>query len=333
MKRARTYPLFTILAFFLLGPHPGEGQVDLGYYLPMDVSYNPDIPTPESIFGFQVGEFHLRHDQLTAYMEALARTSDRVALEEYGRTYEQRPLLLMTITSARNLQNIDRIKQQHKTLSDPARALSVPVEDMPGVVWIGYSVHGNESSGSNAAPLVAYYLAAAEGPEVEALLNRTVILLDPCFNPDGLSRFAHWANMHRGKNQIADPNHREHQEVWPGGRTNHYWFDLNRDWLLLQHPESRGRVARFHEWMPNVLTDHHEMCTNRTFFFQPGIPSRNNPLTPEKTYELTSAIAQYHAEALDRTGALYYTQESYDDFYIGMGSTYPDLNGGIVILF
>ncbi|MBT3604733.1 MAG: zinc carboxypeptidase, partial [Candidatus Latescibacteria bacterium] len=165
------------------------------------------------------------------------------------------------------------------------------------------------------------------------LLQNAVILLDPAFNPDGFNRFAHWANTHRGKRANADPAHREHNEVWPGGRTNHYWFDLNRDWLLLQHPESQGRMVNFHAWKPNVLTDHHEMGTNRTFFFQPGIPSRNNPLTPKRTFELTAAIAERHAEALDNIQSLYYTKESYDDFYIGKGSTYPDLNGSVGILF
>ncbi len=121
--------------------------------------------------------------------------------------------------------------------------------------------------------------------------------------------------------------------IWPGGRTNHYWFDLNRDWLLLQHPESVGRIEKFHEWKPNVLTDAHEMGTNNTYFFQPGIPSRNNPLTPKNTFDLTHSLADYHAEALDSIGSLYYSQESFDDFYIGKGSTYPDLNGCVGILF
>ncbi|MDA0711549.1 MAG: zinc carboxypeptidase, partial [bacterium] len=159
------------------------------------------------------------------------------------------------------------------------------------------------------------------------------ILLDPAFNPDGLDRFATWANANRGKHANADPAHREHIEAWPGGRTNHYWFDLNRDWLLLQQPESQGRNTLFHAWKPNILTDHHEMGTQATFFFQPGIPSRNYPLTPERTYLLTAAIAERHAAQLNQIQSLYYTRESFDDFYIGKGSTYPDLNGGVGILF
>ena len=126
---------------------------------------------------------------------------------------------------------------------------------------------------------------------------------------------------------------REFDEVWPGGRTNHYWFDLNRDWMLVQHPESQGRVAKYQEWKPNVLTDHHEMGTNSTFFFQPGIPSRTHPLTPQSNQDLTGSIAEYHADALDQIQSLYYSKESFDDYYYGKGSTYPDVQGSIGILF
>jgi len=130
-----------------------------------------------------------------------------------------------------------------------------------------------------------------------------------------------------------DPNDREYSEVWPGGRTNHYWFDMNRDWLPVQLPESRARIASFHKWLPNILTDHHEMGTNSTFFFQPGIPSRTHPLTPKLNQVLTKTIANYHAKALDKIGSLYYTEENFDDFYYGKGSTFPDINGSIGILF
>src|SRR5690606_10462510 len=175
--------------------------------------------------------------------------------------------------------------------------------------------------------------AAATGPEADAILNNVVVLLDPVLNPDGLNRFAHWVNSNRSKNINADPATREHSETWPGGRTNHYWFDLNRDWLPVQHPESQGRIRQFHKWKPNVVLDFHEMGTNSTFFFQPGIPSRNNPLTPKRNFELTAEIAKYNAAGMDEIGSLYYTRQSFDDFYYGKGSTYPDGNGSIGILF
>ncbi len=290
-------------------------------------------PSPESFFGFSVGERHLRPDQIVDYLITLAAVSDRIKIEQYGETYEKRPLLLLTITSPGNHKHLAEIKEQHRALTDPSKSPLLDIETMPIVVWLGYSVHGNEASGSNAAVRVAYTLATAQGDEIEQMLNRTVILLDPMINPDGLGRFSQWVNMHRAENPIADPASREHSEVWPGGRTNHYWFDLNRDWMPLKHPESRARLLKYYEWMPNVLNDHHEMGTNSTFFFQPGVPGRTNPNTPAMVDELTRAIARFHAQALDQVGSLYFTKESFDDFYIGKGSSYPDVTGSIGILY
>ncbi|RMG22926.1 MAG: zinc carboxypeptidase, partial [Bacteroidetes bacterium] len=240
----------------------------------------------------------------------------------------------LTITSPENHQKLDQIQATHLKLCDPQQSAGMEVSDMPVVLWMGYSIHGNEASGSNASMLVAYYLAAAQGPEIEQKLRETVILFDPSYNPDGLHRFSTWVNSHRGIHEVsADPNDREHNEAWPGGRTNHYWFDLNRDWLPTQHPESQARVLKFHQWKPNWLTDHHEMSTNATFFFQPGVPSRTHPLTPEQVTEFSRRVGNYHARALDSIGSLYFTEERYDDFYYGKGSTYPDVNGGVGILF
>jgi len=329
---SRFWKLCLICAFIFTGVLSAQA-VELDYYLPMDVSYDPSIPTPEEYFGYQVGTWHLRHDQLIGYLRAVDEASDRITLETYGYTHEQRPLVLLTVTSPDNHQHLEQIKRQHQLLSDPQQSGTLNAAAMPVIVWLGYSIHGNEPSGSNSVPLLTYYLAAAQNRGLERKLEGMVILIDPCFNPDGLARFAHWANMHRGNILVGDPNHREHTEPWPGGRTNHYWFDLNRDWLLLQHPESRGRVAKFQQWLPNVLTDHHEMGTDNTYFMQPGVPSRNNPLTPETTFDLTAEIARRNAQALDSLGSLYFTRERFDDFYYGKGSTYPDINGSIGILF
>ena len=309
--------------------------VDLGDYLPSGTSYDPSIPTPKSVLGYEVGEWHVRHDQLVRYLEAVSASSDRVTLEVQGQTHESRPLLLLTITSPDNHRRLEEIRQEHLAVGDPARPAPAPEQlaGMPVVVWLGYSVHGNEASGSNASLLVAYHLAAARGSEIERLLSEAVILIDPSLNPDGLGRFAEWANMHRGKHPVGEPSHREHREAWPGGRTNHYWFDLNRDWLLLQQPENRARVGTFHRWKPNLSGDYHEMGRAATYFFQPGVPSRENPLIPAANLELTRRIARYHADALDREGRLYFTEETFDDYYPGKGSTYPDLNGGVGVLF
>jgi hypothetical protein len=147
----------------------------------------------------------------------------------------------------------------------------------------------------NASLVSAYYLAAAQGKQIDELLENVVILFDPSFNPDGLQRFSTWVNQHKSNTLVTDPDSREFNEVWPGGRFNHYWFDLNRDWLPLVHVESRNRLQWFHKWKPNILTDHHEQNSNATFFFQPGVPSRVNPLTPLKNQELTTRLAAFHA--------------------------------------
>lgn len=307
---------------------------DLTYYLPKNVSYSKNVPTPRAIIHHEVGEWHVTHDRLVNYMQAIAGAApQRVKLQTMGFSYEQRPQTLLIISSPKNIANIENIKQQHLLLSDPARSAAVNIEEMPIIVYIGHSIHGNEPSGSNASLLTAYYLAAAEGAEIEELLEKVVVLFDPSFNPDGLQRFSTWANQHKSKNLVTDPNSREFNEVWPGGRYNHYWFDLNRDWLPGVHPESRNRIKLFHEWKPNILTDHHEQGSNASFFFQPGVPSRVNPLTPEKNQELTAMLGKYHAKNLDEIGSLYFTKENYDDFYYGKGSTFPDINGAIGILF
>lgn len=324
--------LYFFIFLFLLG-NIVSAQVPLTYYLSQKVTYNEKVPSPEKFLGFQVGEQHVSHDQIVAYMKELDRTSDRVTLQEYARTYENRPCLLLTITSEDNQKNIGNIRKEHLKLSDPSLSASVKIENMPAVVWMGYSVHGNEPSGANANLLVSYFLAAAQGPEVETMLKNTVILVDPAINPDGIQRFSTWANANKSNTLVSDNNSREFAEPWPNGRTNHYWFDLNRDWLPLQHNESKGRLQKFHEWKPLILTDHHEQGTNASFFFQPGIPSRTNPLTPQKNQDLTAKMGKYHAEALDKIGSLYFTKEAYDDFYYGKGSTYPDINGAIGILF
>lgn len=325
--------LFVCLLVFIANNVQSQTQ-DLKYYLPDSVTYNPAIPKPKDIIFHEVGEYHVTHDRLVNYMKAIAAAApDRVKLEMMGLTYESRPQVLLIITSPKNQQRLEEIRQQHLLLSDPAKSASVNIENMPIVVYIGHSIHGNEQSGTNASLVGAYYLAAAQGKQIDELLDNVVILYDPSFNPDGMQRFSTWANQHKSKNLVSDPNSREFNEVWPGGRFNHYWFDLNRDWLPAVHIESQNRLTWFHKWKPNILTDHHEQGSNATFFFQPGVPSRVNPLTPEKNQELTGKLAKYHAQFLDRIGSLYFTKENYDDFYYGKGSTYPDINGAIGILF
>jgi hypothetical protein len=308
------------------------GQVDLSYYLDQDHPYNDNIPKPKEILGFEVGEWHVSHDKLVGYMYRIAEASNRITIKKKGVTYEGRPLLILTVTSAENHKNLKSIQENHIKLSE-SDSDNINLKDQPLIVYQGFSIHGNEPSGANAGLLAIYHLAASEDPETIKMLSDLVILFDPSFNPDGLQRFAYWTNTNKNKNLNPDPNDREYNEVWPRGRTNHYWFDLNRDWLPGEQPESKARLSTFIEWLPNILTDHHEMGTNSSFFFQPGIPARVNPLTPLMNQKITKKIGVFHEEAFNKIGSLYYSEEDYDDFYYGKGSTYPDVNGGIGILF
>ena len=328
------------LALFLaaLASTAASGQpavpLAIDYAVDGTEAYDPSVPTPDAVLGYTIGERHTRPDEVVRYLEAVAQASPRVTMGTHGTTYEGRPLVHAIVTTPGNHDRLDALQAANLRLSDaPGSVSDAALAAMPVVVFQGYSVHGNEASGTEAALVWLYHLAAAQGAEIERQLDRAVVLIDPMLNPDGRDRFVDWVNGWRGGAPTADPGDREHREAWPAGRTNHYLFDINRDWLPTELRESRARMAWWHRWRPQVTTDHHEMGPEATFFFQPGIPSRNNPNTPARTVELTGAIADYHAAELDRIGQLYYSEESFDDFYYGKGSTYPDINGGIGILF
>ena len=293
---------------------------------------NAAIPTPEEVTGVRVGERHWYHYEIVNYLNALAAASPRMmALGEHARSYGGRPLVSYALSTPENLARLDEIKRARSAIIDPEA--DVNLNTQPAVLHMMYSIHGNEPSGANATPLVAYYLNAALDDALLAQLEDVVIIFNPMLNPDGLDRFAYWSNAHRGVNPSFDSNDREHVQSVPNGRTNYYWFDLNRDWLPHQHPESRGRLALFHEWKPNVQLDFHEQGSNSNFFFMPGKPERTNPLTPKINQLLTAKIGEYHAAAFDAEGVRFFTEEGYDDFFMGKGSTYPDLFGTVGILF
>ena len=309
-----------------------NAQVGLDYYLGDLSEYNKSIPTPLSVIGHEVGEFHISHDKLSHYVQEISRASNRVKLVNRGKSYENRTSWLMIITSESNHSRLEEIRKQHLELSN-SKNKDIDVSNMPIVVYQGFSVHGDEPSGSNASLPLMYHLLASNSQETIELLENTIILLDPSFNPDGLQRFSQWANSNKNQSLTADPNDREYNQYWPRGRTNHYWFDLNRDMLPNQLVETNAKVKTFTEWLPNILTDHHEMGTNSSFFFQPGVPERKNPLISDLNQSLTREIGTYHEKALNSIGSLYYSEEDYDDFFFGKASTYPDANGSIGILF
>jgi hypothetical protein len=323
----------SIIIFILLTAfYRLDAQNDITFFLP-ETEYDDHIPSPGEFLGYQPGEWHLNHTLLVHYMQLLAEKSDRAVIYEYARSHQHRPLVHLVITSEKNQKDLENIREKHLALTNPDISPGIDITGMPAVILLGYGVHGNEPSAHNAAPLVAYYLAAGKSEKVKEILDNLVIIIDPSLNPDGQDRFASWVNRYKSRTLNPDPAGIEFNEAWPGSRTNHYWFDLNRDWLPVQHPESHGRILAYHGWKPNINTDHHEFGSNNTFFFQPGVPERVNPRTPRRTDELTLEVAMYHSRAFDEKGQLYYTQQGFDDFYYGKGSTYPDINGSIGILF
>ncbi|RYV03097.1 peptidase M14 [Shewanella sp. OPT22] len=292
-----------------------------------DAQYLQQLPTPETLLGYPLGKWHLRHDQLNQYIKTLAENSERVTLEETGFSHEQRQQLSLVISSKANQQNLDKIINQRGQVKNGKGSKG------PVVIWLAYSIHGDEASGSHAAMALSYYLSASKEQWVQDLLDDAIVIITPSQNPDGMDRFATWANNNRSNTLNTDPNNREHHQHWARGRLNHYLADLNRDWLFLRHPESQGRVALFHKWQPHYVGDFHEMGHRSSYFFQPGVPSRTHPLTPQKNQLLTDKIANYHRAALDSLGQAYYSKQSFDDFFYGKGSTYPDINGAIGVLY
>ncbi|MEM7478506.1 MAG: M14 family zinc carboxypeptidase, partial [Planctomycetota bacterium] len=293
--------------------------------------HDPSILTPAQFFGFEIGSRHLRHDQVVRYFEYLESASPRVELEHYAKSHGGRPLLAAVISIPENIEKLPELRTRRRKLTSGRARLDLGKDLL--VMYMGYSVHGDESSAFNAAPLVAYHLASSVSEVTRNYLQQGVYLVDPALNPDGVDRFANWSNENRGVFASPSSLDREHVQPWPGGRTNYYWFDLNRDWLPLVHPESKGRVALFHRWKPNVVLDFHEMGGTSSYFFQPGIPARTNPFSPRKNLELTRQFAKEHAASMDQAGELFFTEERFDDFYPGKGSTYPDLHGSVGILF
>ncbi len=296
--------------------------------------FNEAIPSPSEFLGYDIGEHHTRHDLIVAYFTKLAAVSDRASIHEYGKTHEGRKLIILTISSPENLQNLDNIKQDHLAFVDPTKSIS-NYDEIPIFINQGYSVHGNEPSTSEAALLSAYTFVASNNPEILNYMDKSVIMIDPTLNPDGRDRHTQWANMYQGNPEVSDPQDAEHNEYWPGGRTNHYWFDLNRDWLLGIHPESRGKLKWYHQWYPNVVTDFHEMGTQSSYFFEPMKDNASlDPIMPKENYvDLNNLFGDYFAQALDSIGSFYFTKEVFDGTYPGYGSSYPDLQGALALLF
>jgi hypothetical protein len=300
----------------------------IGYFFDPSIRFDQTIPSPEAFLGYELGTRITEHHRILAYYEQLDALSDKAELIEIGQTYEHRKLRVLVVSSPGNIRKLDA----YKAARQQARKGEKP--DSPLVVFLGSTVHGNETSGAEAALLAAYYYVAAQNEEVKKQLEETLIFIDPVRNPDGQERFASWVNANTSySNDNTSPYDREHTEGYPRGRGNHYWFDLNRDWVTIVHPESKARVALYQDWLPHAQVDHHEMGTNSTLFFEPTDPEGNESrYVPKTTYKLNNRFAEHYAKAADKIGSFYYTKESFDNKNPNFGSTYPDYNGAVGVL-
>ena len=305
-------------------------DLDAAMY-PTDVQYDPAIPTPEAFLGYPLGSAPVRHHEMVEYLREVARLSPRLTVETAGYSHERRPILFLVATNEANQRDIDGIRERHVALTEPSIDASV-TDNMPVITWLNYGVHGSESSALDAALPTVYYLAAARGPSVDQLLSASVILVTAVFNPDGHAARISWLDTFSSRIPNADPNHIEHHFDGRLARTNHYGFDLNRQWISASQPEARAWLTKWHEWRPSVSVDYHEMGSNQTYYFAPGVPSRNHPLIPDEGFALMSAVVAPSEEILDEQGRLYFHGDRYDHFFLGKGAGMPMVNGGVGIL-
>ncbi|MEM9381219.1 MAG: M14 family zinc carboxypeptidase [Planctomycetota bacterium] len=297
-------------------------------------TYDPAVANPRDVLGQPVGSRIASHDEILRILMAIAATSDRVTVEEYGRTYEGRPLVTATITSPRNQARMAEIRETAQLLWDPRDAggdLDDAIREQPGIAWMGYGIHGDETSATEASVPVAYHLAACTDEDVVALLEDVVVVLDPCLNPDGRERIRSMVVQSAGYRANLDDGAMQRGR-WPGGRGNHYLFDMNRDWMAGEAPETRGRWARLLELPPQIFVDAHEMSGLDTFLFYPQTAPRN-PNLPEELFKWQGVMANDAARVFDRYGWGYYTREWADALYPGYSDAWGSLTGAIGLLY
>ncbi|HEY4613488.1 MAG TPA: M14 metallopeptidase family protein [Bacteroidota bacterium] len=296
-------------------------------------TYNSAVPTPQSVLGYEIGDRFTDFRSLERYIDKLVASSDRIKRITYGSTNEQRPLQLLIISSPQNLTRLDEIKAGNKKLTDPRTLKSKAeaeqlINSLQGIVWFSYGVHGNESSSPEAAILTAYQLCAGTDERTKNILDNLVVLIDPAVNPDGRERYVQWANAATGIKPNTNPDAYEHSEPWPSGRTNHYFFDLNRDWAWQTQRETQARIPLYRTWMPHAHVDFHEMGYTSTYFFFPAAAPIHAEFPPE-VKKWGAIYGKGNAEAFDKLGSGYYTAEFFDLYYPGYGDSWPTFNGAI----
>lgn len=296
------------------------------------LAVNKAIPTPATFLGYELGEQSTYYSSIENYIKELSTTSNRIKLVSYGKTYENRSLYLLVFSSPENLANLENIRNNHLKLmtANESQAKEMMEKD-PIFLSLSYNIHGNETSSSEAALQVAYRLAAATDEATNNLLQNSVIQIYVCINPDGRERYIQWYNSVKRKQLATSRNDLEHYEPSPNGRTNHYWFDVNRDWSWGIHPETRDLTAEYQKWMPQIHVDHHEQGYNNNYFTMPGTTPRNKILPP--TYEAWSdTFGRANINAFNKNDISYFTREAFDFFYPGYGSSYPSVMGAIAML-
>jgi hypothetical protein len=300
--------------------------------------YDTKIPTLHQVLGYNPGEKITTHAAILQYLNALAAAAPaRIKIFEYGESWEGRKLIYAALGSEANLRKLAAIKADIQRLADPRKtpepAARTLIASLPAVVWLSYGVHGNEISSPDAALLTAYHLLAARNdPLTAAVLANVIVLIDPIQNPDGRDRFVNAFEQSRGLTPDPNPLAAEHNEPWPSGRSNHYLFDLNRDWIGLTQPETLSQVKTLREWLPLVCVDLHEMSGETTYFFTPESDPYNPNLTPAQRQSLT-LFGKNNARWFDKYGFDYFTREQYDDFYPGYGATWPLFYGALAMTY
>ncbi|MCB0278718.1 MAG: zinc carboxypeptidase, partial [Calditrichaeota bacterium] len=293
-------------------------------YLFSSTEANSAIRSPKDFLGYEIGDYYTPHYRVVNYFKYLNQAAkNQSKLIEYGKTYEQRSLNILIISSAANMAILEDYREANLALANGKNAAETPV-----FVWLAYNVHGNETSSSEAAMMTAYHLLAATDQQTKSFLDNAIIVIDPMINPDGRDRFVNWFQHTVGKQANADPNSIEHFEPWPGGRTNHYYFDLNRDWTWASQVETQQRLKIYHQYKPQVYVDFHEMGYNSSYFFFPAAKPFS-PYYPESTQKWGKVFGEGNAKMMSRFGRLFYTAQWFDLFYPGYGDSYPSLIGSI----
>lgn len=285
------------------------------------------IKSPQEFLGYQLGTRYTPHYKIVSYFQYIAQAApESVTLQQYGETNEGRPLYVAFVSSKKNIDNLENIRENNLALAHMGNKVASP--DAPVIVWLSYNVHGNETSSSEAAMQTLFALTDPSNNQSRGWLGNTVVVIDPCLNPDGRDRYVNWYNTMIGKQWNPLAISREHREEWPGGRSNHYNYDLNRDWVWQTQVESRGRVSLYNKWLPQVHVDFHEQGVNSPYYFAPAAEPYHEVITPwQRDFQKT--IGKNNAKYFDKNGWLFFTGIRFDLLYPSYGDTYPLYNGAI----